>query len=83
MLLKEFIYFDDDKQMDNKDRHDPSHDKSPLKTRDLRKSRLTLKMLNTLRKAGDSREKEKKEELELVKKMYAQPRPEQGGMPGL
>jgi hypothetical protein len=39
----------------------------------LRKSRLTLKMINRLRKAGDAREKETKEELELVRKMYATP----------
>ena len=83
MLLKEFIYFDADKQMDNKDRYDPKRDKSVIKTQDLRKSRLTLKMLNTLRKAGDAREKEKKEDLELVKKMYAAPKPEEGGLPSL
>ena len=34
-------------------------------------------MLNDLRKAGDAREKEKKEELGLVRKMYAAPPPEQ------
>jgi hypothetical protein len=33
-------------------------------------------MLNDLRKAGDSREQEKKEELGLVRKMYAMPPPE-------
>jgi hypothetical protein len=33
-------------------------------------------MLNDLRKAGDAREKEKKEELGLVRKMYATPPPE-------
>jgi hypothetical protein len=33
-------------------------------------------MLNDLRKAGDARESEKKEELALVRKMYATPPPE-------
>jgi hypothetical protein len=42
----------------------------------LRKTRLTLKMINSLRKAGDSRDQEKKEELALVRKMYAAPPPD-------
>jgi hypothetical protein len=33
-------------------------------------------MLNDLRRAGDSREKERKEDLLLVRKMYAAPPPE-------
>ena len=45
---------------------------------DLRKLKLTLRMLNDLRKAGDAREKEIKEELALIRKMYAAPPPEAG-----
>lgn len=45
---------------------------------DLRKLKLTLRMLNDLRKAGDAREKEIKEELALIRKMYAVPPPEAG-----
>jgi len=33
-------------------------------------------MLNDLRKAGDAREQEKKEELGLVRQMYAAPPPD-------
>lgn len=76
MLLNEFIYFDEDQAaMYDKDRYDPSHDTSIVKISDLRKDRcrLTLKMLNDLRKAGDAREREEKEELELVRTMYALP----------
>lgn len=81
MLLNEFIYFDENQsEMTDKGRYDPDHDLSVLKTSDTRKSRLTLKMLNDLRKAGDAREREKKEDLELVKKMYATPSPDQAGM---
>jgi nucleosome binding factor SPN SPT16 subunit len=76
MLLNEFIYFDEDQaEMNDKGRYDPSHDSSVVTLSDLRKdrSRLTLKMLNDLRKAGDAREREKKEDLELVRAMYSAP----------
>jgi len=77
MLLNEFIYFDST-QSDQVDdlRYNSDNDTSILKSKDLRKTRLTLRMLNDLRKAGDAREQEKKEELGLVRKMYAAPPPE-------
>ena len=77
MLLNEFIYFDST-QADQTDdlRYNSGNDTSILKSSDLRKTRLTLRMLNDLRKAGDAREQEKKEELGLVRKMYAAPPPE-------
>lgn len=75
MLLNEFIYFNssnDSLQQD--DRYNPLEDNiSIIKSKDLRKTRLTLKMINDLRKAGDAREKEQKEHLEFVKVMYATP----------
>lgn len=88
MLLNEFIYFDEDQaEMYDKDRYDPDHDTSIVKTSDLRKDRcrLTLKMLNNLRKAGDAREREEKEELSLVRTMYAPPpaEPGAGAMPAI
>jgi hypothetical protein len=63
MLLNEFIYFDG-QQSDPVDdlRYNSDNDTSVLKSKDLRKTRLTLRMLNDLRKAGDAREQEKKEE---------------------
>ena len=74
MFLNEFIYFEKDKaDLNDNDRYDPAHDLSILKDTDTRKSRLTLKMLNDLRKAGDAREIESKEDLELVRTMYATP----------
>lgn len=77
MLLNEFIYFDGS-QSDQVDdlRYNSDNDTSVLRSKDLRKTRLTLRMLNDLRKAGDAREQEKKEELGLVRKMYAAPPPE-------
>ena len=77
MILREFMYFDKknaDPVEDN--RYLSQNDTSVLRKSDVRKTRLTLRMLNDLRKAGDAREQEKKEELGLVRKMYATPPPE-------
>jgi hypothetical protein len=77
MFLREFIYFDKKSTgIDEDPRYEPSNDTSVLNPDDLRKTRLTLKMLNELRKAGDAREKERNEDLALVRKMYAAPPPE-------
>jgi nucleosome binding factor SPN SPT16 subunit len=59
--------------MSDDKRYNPLTDTSVLKSSDLRKTRLTLKNINDLRKAGDAREKEHKEHLEFVKVMYATP----------
>jgi len=80
MLLLEFLYFDQDHaEPKENDRYDITKDTSVIKSKDLRKSRLTLGMLNDLRKAGDAREKETKEDLSLVRMMYATPVEEEGG----
>lgn len=77
MFLREFIYFDKKhRDMSDDSRYNSDNDTSVLDFEDLRKTRLTLKMLNELRKAGDAREKERKEDLALVRKMYAAPPPE-------
>ena len=77
MILREFMYFDKNHTNPQEDdRYLSQNDTSVLRQKDLRKTRLTLGMLNELRKAGDSREKEKQEELGLVRKMYAVPPPE-------
>ena len=61
-------------------RYDSERDTSVIGSDDLRKTRLTLKMLNSLRKAGEAREKERKEERGLIRKMYATPPPEQAAV---
>lgn len=77
MLLREFVYFTDtDAEQQDNQRYDPSDDASVLSVKDTRKTRLTLKMLNKLRLAGEAREQETMEDLALVRKMYAQPAPE-------
>ena len=77
MILREFMYFDKKNANPVEDnRYLSQNDTSVLRKSDVRKTRLTLRMLNDLRKAGDAREQEKKEELGLVRKMYATPPPE-------
>ena len=81
MILREFMYFDKETEAPQEDdRYLSQTDTGILKNTDLRKTRLTLSMLNDLRKAGDTREKEKKQELGLTRKMYASPPPEAGPM---
>jgi hypothetical protein len=77
MLLREFVYFNDSDpdQQDNK-RYNPDNDTSVLTIKDTRKTRLTLKMINQLRQAGEAREQETMEDLTLVRAMYANPAPE-------
>jgi hypothetical protein len=77
MILREFIYFNEkNKDMMPDDRYISDNDKSIYNINDTRKSRLTLKMLRELRLAGEAREKEYKEEMSLVRKMYAVPPPQ-------
>jgi hypothetical protein len=77
MILREFIYFDRKKsEMTDDLRYTSDNDTSILNSDDLRKTRLTLRMLNNLRKAGEAREIERREELGLVRKMYAAPPPD-------
>ena len=82
MFLTEFMYFDRTQaNMSDDQRYNSQNDTSILKSSDVRKTRLTLRMLNDLRKAGDAREIEQKEDLALVRKMYAAPPPEEGAPP--
>jgi hypothetical protein len=52
---------------------DLSQDNSQPQLGDLRKTRLTLRQLNKLRKMNDVRAFEYKEKLKLVRKQYAPP----------
>jgi hypothetical protein len=75
------MYFDRHSSGMNDDlRYKSEKDTSVLGTGDVRKTRLTLKMLNDLRRASDAREIERKDELALIRKMYATPPPEEAAM---
>lgn len=74
MILREFIYFDNKSPGPIDDaRYSAQNDTSVLRNKDTRKSRLTLKMINEIRKAAELHEKEKLEDLGLIRKMYAAP----------
>ena len=67
MLLKEFW------EKDAQAYQDVSQDNSQPELGDLRKSRLTLRQLNKLRKMNDIRMYEYKEKLKLIRQQYAPP----------
>ena len=74
MLLREFVYFNEtDPDQQEQDRYDPTRDKSVLSIKDTRKTRLTLKMINQLRVAGEAREQETAEDMVLIRAMYQNP----------
>lgn len=77
MLLREFIYFNgtaSDQQEDS--RYLPANDKSILDVNSTRKTRLTLKMINELRTAGEARAQETLEDQAMIRAMYSKPVPE-------
>lgn len=79
MLLREFMYFNRETgEAQDDDRYLNRNDSSVLRNRDLRKTRLTLKDINTIRKAAEAHQKEEKKESVLIRKMYAMPPPEAG-----
>lgn len=77
MILRELFYIDKDtKNLSNDLRYDPSRDKSPMVKGDTRKTRLTLRQINELRKASEQHILEQEADLDFVHSMYgAQPQP--------
>jgi hypothetical protein len=74
MLLREFIYFDDDSNDFSVDRrYDNKKDSSVLKRSDTRKVRLTLRQINHLRMQSEAHEAEKQSELGFIRQMYGTP----------
>ena len=69
MLLIEFI------ERVSSDRQDLSQDNSQTQLHDLRKSRLTLRQLNKLRRMNDDRAYEYKEKIKQIQLQY-QPAPQ-------
>jgi len=71
MILRELYYFDketlepiEDKSVDLKD------DETSLDYDDSRKTRLSLKQINKIRKASEFHNEEKSKELDFVRQMY-------------
>lgn len=81
MFLREFIYFDKDYKgeddldkdfVENK-RYNPEDDLDTLSLSDTRKTRLTLKQINQMRKNYESHMTELALESELIQAQYATP----------
>ena len=74
MLLREFIYFNDnttDFAVDR--RYDNSKDSTVVKKSDTRKIRLTLRQINQLRLQAEAHQAESKAELGFIQQMYGTP----------
>jgi hypothetical protein len=71
MILRELFYYDketfepiEDESYDERDDH------SPLEYNDTRKTRLTLRQINKVRRAAELHTKEQDKELDFVRQMY-------------
>ena len=74
MILRELFYADpDSKAVSNDMRYSADRDVTSVKRDDTRKTRLTLKQINELRKASEQHILEQEKELEFVQVMYATP----------
>ena len=74
MLLREFIYFNDNNNDFAVDRrYDNKNDSSVIEKDDTRKIRLTLRQINQLRLQAEAHEAEQQSELGFIQQMYATP----------
>jgi hypothetical protein len=74
MLLREFIYFNDNTNDFAVDRrYDNSKDSTVVKKSDTRKIRLTLRQINQLRLQAEAHEAESQSELGFIQQMYGTP----------
>ena len=71
MLLREFLYFNDDTNDFAVDRrYDNSKDSSVVNYKDTRKVKLSLREINQLRIQAEAHEAEHQSELGFIKQMY-------------
>ena len=70
-LLEFFTYTGDGFEQDKT--YEPENDISVLDKNDTRKTRLTLKDINSMRLASEEHDDQQKEEAVFVQKMYGQP----------
>lgn len=74
MLLKEFLYFNDEINDFTVDRrYDNRRDDSVMNLDDTRKIRLTLRQINEIRLQAEAHQAEKESELGFIKQMYGAP----------
>ena len=70
-LFEFFTYTADGFEQDKN--YEPENDISILDTEDTRKTRLSLKDINSMRLASEEHDAQQKEEAVFVQKMYGQP----------
>jgi hypothetical protein len=71
MILRELFYFDRETVEPVEDkRYEEEYDDSPVEKKDTRKTRLTLRQINRIRKASELHTEEKRKELDFIKQMY-------------
>ena len=71
MLLKKFLYFNDDVNDFSVDRrYDNKKDDDVLEKDDTRKIRLKLRQINQLRLQSEAHVAEKESELDFIRQMY-------------
>lgn len=74
MILRELFYIDPDtRHVANDLRYDAQRDDTVMHRSDTRKTRLTLRQLNELRKSSEAHILEQETELEFIHAMYATP----------
>jgi hypothetical protein len=74
MILRELFYADKDmRAISNDMRYEASRDSDVMHRKDTRKTRLSLKQINELRKASEQHILEQEKELEFVADMYKPP----------
>jgi hypothetical protein len=80
MILRELFYIDPDtKHVANDLRYDAGRDNSQMHRSDTRKTRLTLRQINELRKSSEAHILEQEKELSFIHDMYAAPPPAPAG----
>jgi hypothetical protein len=71
MILRELFYYDKETFEPIEDEsYDERDDNSPLEYNDTRKTRLTLRQINKVRRAAELHTKEQDKELDFVRQMY-------------
>jgi hypothetical protein len=76
MILRELFYIDPDtRHVANDLRYSPERDITTMHRNDTRKTRLSLRQLNELRKGSEAHLLEQERELEFIHDMYATPPP--------
>jgi hypothetical protein len=74
MILRELFYIDPDtRHMANDLRYEPRRDGTMVHRSDTRKTRLTLRQINELRKSTEAHILEQESELEFIHAMYMAP----------